>query len=136
MSLAATNTMKDDSNLSSAATNARYYLIKREALLELNHSDTDVPNKKWRADGVPKTQDLKHKSDNTQTSNRYLENDALNGITKKVVDVSYKYKLPKAIRATERGLDETDAHRLSQRQKQIDYGRNTLGYEHYVKLVP
>lgn len=29
-----------------------------------------------------------------------------------------------------------DPHRLAQRQKQVDYGKNTLGYEFYVKMVP
>ena len=31
---------------------------------------------------------------------------------------------------------ETDAHKLSQRQKQIDFGKNTLGYQNYVKVWP
>lgn len=31
---------------------------------------------------------------------------------------------------------ETDPRKLEQRQKQIDYGKNTLGYQNYVKLIP
>ena len=31
---------------------------------------------------------------------------------------------------------ETDSHKLSQRQKQIDFGKNTLGYQNYAKVWP
>ena len=33
-------------------------------------------------------------------------------------------------------VQEQDPHRLSQRQKQIDYGKNTSGYARYRRLVP
>ena len=34
------------------------------------------------------------------------------------------------------GPQSVDAHRLNQRQKQVDFGKNTLGYERYLELVP
>ena len=35
-----------------------------------------------------------------------------------------------------RKLKETDPHRLEQRQKAIDKGKNTRAYAHYLKTVP
>jgi hypothetical protein len=36
----------------------------------------------------------------------------------------------------EEELRETDPHKLAQRQKQVDIGKNTLGYQRYRDLVP
>ncbi|KAI5065880.1 hypothetical protein GOP47_0018504 [Adiantum capillus-veneris] len=51
------------------------------------------------------------------------------------VDVTNRFELHVAPGMKE-DAEETDAHRLSQRQRQIEYGKNTLGYECYVELVP
>lgn len=47
----------------------------------------------------------------------------------KVAD--FKYKAPKFASQW-----ETDPHRLAQRQRQIDLGKNTVGYHNYVEQVP
>lgn len=36
----------------------------------------------------------------------------------------------------EDGDYEVDVHRMAQRQKQIDFGKNTLGYTNYLQQVP
>ena len=33
-------------------------------------------------------------------------------------------------------LKETDQHRLKQRQRQVDFGKNTLGYRNYLTAKP
>ena len=38
--------------------------------------------------------------------------------------------------STKKNQMETDPHRLVQRQKQIDFGKNTVGYENYLRAIP
>lgn len=45
-----------------------------------------------------------------------------------VVDAPGAARVPVAV--------EADPHRIAQRQKQIDYGKNTLGYQRYTEEVP
>ncbi len=40
---------------------------------------------------------------------------------------------------SEEGREEevlTDPHRLAQRQKQIEFGKKTVGYEAYIQTIP
>lgn len=69
------------------------------------------------------------------------EEDALDGSSDEgcpVVDVSQRFIVadPPARPKGKEMLVESDPHKLCQRQKQIDYGKNTLGYERYLELVP
>ena len=43
---------------------------------------------------------------------------------------------PSAAPAAPSAARETDPRRLEQRQKQIDFGKNTRGYARYVAAVP
>lgn len=77
---------------------------------------------------VPKTQALK---ESKQTDTGSVETDHLNGDS----PVSFQYTPPKLASkpSTER---ETDPRRLAQRQKQIDLGKNTMGYQNYIAAFP
>jgi len=45
-------------------------------------------------------------------------------------------QIKKSLKDRKEKPKESDEHRLSQRQKQIDYGKNTVGYENFIKLIP
>lgn len=51
------------------------------------------------------------------------------------VDVTNKFNI-QAPSVVKQQVQEDDVHRLSQRQRQIEFGKNTLGYERYSELVP
>lgn len=67
------------------------------------------------------------------------QEDAVDGSSDKgcvVVDVSQRFIVADPPSSAKEKQVESDTRRLSQRQKQIDYGKNTLGYERYLELVP
>lgn len=47
-----------------------------------------------------------------------------------------KTPAPASVRSNVAQQQETDPRRLEQRQKQIDFGKNTRGYQRYAAAVP
>lgn len=47
-----------------------------------------------------------------------------------------KKTAPASVRSNAAQQQETDPRRLEQRQKQIDFGKNTRGYQRYAAAVP
>lgn len=78
------------------------------------------------------------KSSATQPSENSQDGSASSGLKKSLpvlVDVTNKYEIHSS--GVVKGISqEDDTHRLSQRQRQVDFGKNTLGYERYTELVP
>ncbi|KAJ7285391.1 hypothetical protein O6H91_Y336400 [Diphasiastrum complanatum] len=91
----------------------------------------------WRASKVAKLgggcqlhKSLKELADSTNHSN--------NGVMPRKVsveDFSHKFRL-KHESCIQKQPKEHDVHRISQRSRQINFGKNTLGYERYINLVP
>eukprot|EP00873_Tetraselmis_striata_P033200 jgi/Tetstr1/453464/TSEL_040445.t1 len=53
-----------------------------------------------------------------------------------VADFSTEFEVAEVATAAEGEQKEKDPHRLAQRQKQVDYGKNTRGYMRYRQMVP
>eukprot|EP00250_Pteridium_aquilinum_P011375 c20020_g1_i1 orf=128-1159(-) len=54
-----------------------------------------------------------------------------------LVDVTNKFQITATpVGVKKQCMEEDDVHRLSQRHKQIEFGKNTLGYERYIELIP
>ncbi|KAK9812003.1 hypothetical protein WJX73_007923 [Symbiochloris irregularis] len=69
-----------------------------------------------------------------------MENDSAVGNAASIRDTTSDFLVD--IDTSESGLsglseiEENNPHRLAQRQKQIDYGKNTAGYQAYIQMVP
>lgn len=96
------------------------------------------PSKRIHRAFVPQAQDCSQANEDFQVSDKCFAN--VNAAEDKgeifALDVSLKFKICEPKLVTEQRLDETNHHKLSQRLKQIDYGKNTFGYERYIELVP
>jgi len=96
-------------------------------------------------DNIVRCEDLEKCPASPRKCNPHLiphhQEDAVDGSSDEgyaVVDVSQRFIVadPPACAKGKEKLVESDQHKLCQRQKQIDYGKNTLGYERYLELVP
>jgi len=99
-------------------------------------TNTNTINSSNNVTSDTNTNNVNNNANNHSTNNQNQNKIGLNnnaGIHKKERHEHSKPKRNPPIGS--RGL-ETDQHRIAQRQKQIDYGKNTLGYQEYCKAVP
>lgn len=57
---------------------------------------------------------------------------SVSGAVANVSEVRHGHAAARGVRVPR----ETDRHKLDQRQKQIDFGKNTLGYAAYLRDIP
>ncbi|KAJ7556500.1 hypothetical protein O6H91_05G086200 [Diphasiastrum complanatum] len=82
------------------------------------------------ADGYPKHKTLRESANSVEDSCN-----AVMSRTLFVEDFSHKFTVKQQPCIQKRPKEE-DAHRVNQRLRQINFGKNTLGYERYIDLVP
>jgi len=124
------------------------YISEKENKYKIEKMDKNITSLKKSNDDINKN--TKCSEENNKTQNKTVENDKKEEKIKKGLkrssgsmeeNIEQDNKEPdtkkqKQANTLARREREEDSKRLNSRQKQIDYGKNTVGYEKYLLAVP